>query len=98
MLELVKARDIENQDPLGIQYHVRDASKPIKELGQFDVVFAAWLLVYSKDKKMMKQFLVNVDNLLKEGGIFVTITADPDNDQSIGAEMIPYGITRCWMT
>ena len=28
------------------------------------------------------------------GGMFVTLTADPDHDQSIGAEMIPYGITR----
>ena len=71
-MKLYKARDIETKDS-GIQYHVRDASKPIEELGQFDVVFAAWLLVYSKDKNMLKQLLVNVHNWLKEGGTFVTI-------------------------
>ena len=91
---MVKARDIENKEPLGIQYHVGDASKPLEELGQFDVVFAAWLLVYSKDKNMLKQFLVNVHNWLKEGGTFVTINIDPDNVQNFGEEMIPYGLTR----
>ena len=91
-MKLDKARDIETKDPLGIQYHVGDASKPFEELGEFDVVFAAWLLVYSKDKNMLKQLLVNVHNWLKEGGTFVTISIDPDNDQNFGEEMNPYGI------
>ena len=89
-----KARYVENKDPLGIQYYVGDAMKPFKEFGQYDVVFSAWLLQYSKDKNMLKKFLVNIHSLVKEGGMFVTLTADPDHDQSIGAEMIPYGITR----
>ena len=86
---------METKDPLGIKYHVGDASKLLEELGEFDVVFAAWLVpMYSKDKNMMKQALVNVHNLLKEGRTFVTINIDPDNVQNFGEETIPYGLTR----
>ena len=64
----------------------------LEDLGQFDVVFAAWLLIYATDKNMLKQFLVNVHNYVKEGGIFVTITSEPDYGKKFGEEM--NGISR----
>jgi len=88
--QIQMARDRETKEPLGIQYHVGDASKPLdmlEDLGQFDVVFAAWLLIYATDKNMLKQFLVNVHNYVKEGGIFVTITSEPDYGKKFGEEM-----------
>merc|ERR1711892_251954 len=87
------AREIEKKEPLGIYYHLADASKPLdKDLGTFDVCFAGYLLHYATDKDMLRSFLENIYSLLRKGGIFVTLNQDPDEDQN-HPEMIPYGFT-----
>ena len=87
------AREIEKKEPLGIHYHVGDASKPLdKDLGTFDVCFAGYLLHYSTDKDMLRGFLENIHGLLRKGGIFVTLNQDPDKDQN-QPDIMPYGFT-----
>ena len=89
-----QAKEIEKKEPLGIQYHVGDASKPYDHLGEFDVVFAGYLLNYATDKDILKQMIVNIYKVLKKGGVFVAIIDDPDCEKPVGDEGIPYGFTR----
>jgi len=91
-----QAREFENKEPLGIQYHVGDVSEPFEAaVGEgFDVVYGAFFLHYSSDKEMLKNMIVNIHRVLKKGGIFVTTNDDPGDDKSTGVEGIPNGKTR----
>eukprot|EP00092_Neocalanus_flemingeri_P041549 GFUD01045249.1.p1 GENE.GFUD01045249.1~~GFUD01045249.1.p1 ORF type:complete len:247 (+),score=49.76 GFUD01045249.1:61-801(+) len=88
-----KALEAEKRKPLNIQYQVADASKLLEEdLGTFDVCFAGYLLHYARDREMLSGFLESIYNLLRDGGSFVTLNQNPDDDQS-HPEMIQYGFT-----
>ena len=96
IVAIEQAREFENKEPLGIQYHVGDVSKPFEAaVGEgFDVVYGAFFLHYSSDKEMLKNMIVNIHRVLKKGGIFVTTNDDPGDDKSTGVEGIPNGKTR----
>lgn len=57
--------------------------------GPFDVVFAAWLLNYAKDRDELISMFRNISTNLKDGGRFVSITVPPSSNpmESMNAEI-----------
>ncbi|MCY0946169.1 class I SAM-dependent methyltransferase [Streptomyces antarcticus] len=84
------AKEAEAEQPLGITYHVGDASD-LPTLGSFDVVSAVWLLNYATTKDELTAMLRGVHRNLAPGGRFVTVTVSPEFDPH-GPELDAYGI------
>lgn len=74
MVEL--ARKQEAQQPLGIEYVVGDARK-LPASDTFDLVVAAYLLNYSRDRHELEAMCDGVARALKPGGRFVTVNCNP---------------------
>ncbi|MES0885169.1 class I SAM-dependent methyltransferase [Roseibium sp. SCP14] len=74
MIEL--ARDQEAQAPTGIEYRVEDARSVVPSQ-EFDLVVAAWLLVYARDRTELARMCRGLASRLKPGGRFVTFTTNP---------------------
>jgi toxoflavin synthase len=68
-----------------IQYIVADCSAPLELNQKFDVVLAAFLLVYAQNEKMLYKFVKNAYASLKPGGRFIGI----DRNHARNAEHIP---------
>jgi SAM-dependent methyltransferase len=75
MIELARAQ--EETEPLGITYQVADARKPASA-PEFDVVAAAWLLVYAHNREELAEMCRSVASRLKPGGRFITVITNPD--------------------
>lgn len=73
------ARDIENEEPLGISYDVFDAAK-MPKLGDFDVVAPIWAFVHAKDAEEYFEMAANCANNLVPGGTMVALCSNPDID------------------
>ena len=74
MIELARAQ--EARHPLGIRYWVEDARTGATEPA-FDLVIAAWLLVYARTRTELTQMCRGVASRLRPGGRFVTIIGNP---------------------
>lgn len=74
MIEL--ARSQEAREPLGIEYRVEDA-RIVAEQSEFDVVVAAWLLVYAPNRAELAQLCRGLASRLRPGGRLVTLTINP---------------------
>lgn len=74
MIEL--AREQEARKPLGIQYLIEDARSIVPQQ-DFDIVVAAWLLVYAQDREELAQMCRGLACRVKSGGRFVTVTTNP---------------------
>jgi SAM-dependent methyltransferase len=86
------AQGIEDENPLGLRYVVRDAKR--LELGQkFDQICASYLLNYAKNKDELCQMVTSIGDHLKRGGVFTTINSNPDFRADKGS-MRHYGFTR----
>lgn len=86
------ARGQETQQPLGIEYHVGDARQV--NLGQFDLVVAAFLLNYARTREELLEMCRAVVRSLKPGGRFVTVNASPDFPASHNHTIKKYGFER----
>ncbi len=75
MIELARAQEEEN--PLGIEYRVGDARALVPQQ-DFDVAFAAWLIVYAHDRAELARMCRGLACWLRPGGRFVTIATNPD--------------------
>ncbi|WP_158839413.1 class I SAM-dependent methyltransferase [Saccharothrix deserti] len=84
------ARKTEDEQPLGITYHVGDAVD-LPTLGKFDLVSAVWLLNYATTKDELTAMLRGIHRNLVPGGRFVAVTVSPDFDPH-GPELDAYGI------
>jgi SAM-dependent methyltransferase len=58
----------------GIDFHVRDVRKPMKDLGQFDFIWIRFLLEYYRDGAF--EIIENVSANLKPGGCICLIDLD----------------------
>lgn len=74
MIEL--ARRQEAQHRLGIEYLVGDA-RELPHTGQFDVVVAAYLLNYARDRHELQAMCQGIARCLRPGGRFVTVNCNP---------------------
>ncbi|MEI7033735.1 class I SAM-dependent methyltransferase [Streptomyces pratensis] len=84
------ARKAEEEDPLGISYHVGDATD-LPRLGAFDLVSAVWLLNYATGKAELTSMLRGIHDNLVPGGRFVAVAVWPDFDP-FGPEWDAYGL------
>ncbi|MEU8544119.1 methyltransferase domain-containing protein [Streptomyces sp. NPDC048717] len=75
MVEL--ARKTEQEDRLGITYHVADAVA-LPKLGAFDLVSAVWLLNYATTKAELTAMLRGIHDNLVPGGKFVALAVWPE--------------------
>jgi ubiquinone/menaquinone biosynthesis C-methylase UbiE len=81
MIELAKKYD-NNNDISNIEYYVYDALE-LPVLGNYDVVFASYLLNYAKNKDELYIMCKNIYDNLKHGGKFVGINDSPmDNNNN----------------
>ncbi len=75
MIDIARRREREN--PLGIEYHVADASE-MRKFGEFDIVFAGFLLHYSSSVEQLHMMCKTVSaNLRSGGGRFVSFNESP---------------------
>lgn len=92
--EMIKeGRNIEKQQPLGIDYYVGDASN-IVNYGKFDIVTAQYLFCYANSKEILSKFCRNIYNNLKPGGRLLSTTCLLDEscklvDMSAGYKIVP---------
>jgi toxoflavin synthase len=85
------ARKHEEEQPLGIEYHVSDvADMPL--LGSFDIVTAIYLLHYAQSPEHMLRMCRSIHAHLKPGGCFVTYAFNPEFSAK-GPNSTRYGIT-----
>jgi SAM-dependent methyltransferase len=75
MIELAKAQ--EGAAPLGVEYRVEDA-RAIAGAQEFDLVVAAWLLVYARDRTELASMCRGLSSRLRPGGRLVTLIINPD--------------------
>src|SRR5262245_620510 len=87
------ARRIERVDPLGIEYHVGDATT--LDLGEtFDVVFAAYLFNYARSFDELLAMCRSVVRHLRPGGRLVAANSGPEQDPASWPKMRPYGFIK----
>jgi SAM-dependent methyltransferase len=84
------ARHLEEQERLGIAYHVLDATRA-DTLGRFDVVTATYLLHYSPSKQVLGEMCRALYGALGPGGRLVSICMSPDIELADRAYYHPYG-------
>ncbi|MDY6995762.1 MAG: class I SAM-dependent methyltransferase [Actinomycetota bacterium] len=75
MIEL--AREQEAHEPLGIDYAVADA-RTVVPRAHHDLVVAAYLLVYARDRAELAQMCRGLASRVTAGGRLVTLTTNPD--------------------
>ena len=88
MIEL--ARKQEAAHGLGIEYFVGDA-RNLGWDGQFDLVVAAYLLNYARDRDELGAMCAGIARCLKPGGRFVTVNCSPTLDFSAAPSYRKYG-------
>ncbi|WP_438022159.1 class I SAM-dependent methyltransferase [Sorangium sp. So ce233] len=71
------ARQLEAEQPLGIEYHVMDAVNA-RDLGAFDVVTATYLLHYAPSLAIVREMCASLHASLSPGGRLVSICMSPD--------------------
>ncbi len=74
MIDLARAQ--EARQPLGIEYRVEDAAAVVAH-ADFDLVVAAWLLVYARTQAELAQMCGGLTSRLRSGGRFVTVVNNP---------------------
>ncbi len=90
--EMVKAaRQQEEQQPLGIEYHLADVGK-LEQIGSFDLITAIYLLNYAQNPENLLSMFVSVRKNLEEEGRFVAVTTNPDFKMS-KSNPTKYGLT-----
>lgn len=88
MIDLARAQETRN--PLGIEYHVGDAhSLPFSEY--HDLVVAAYLLNYARNREELASMCRGVASCLKPGGRFVTVNTNPARDFTRSPSYRKYG-------
>jgi ubiquinone/menaquinone biosynthesis C-methylase UbiE len=91
MIELAKAA--EKKNPLGIEYHVGDASA-IACLGEFDLVLGSYILNYARSLAHLEDFCRVIHQNLKPDGRFVGMNDNPANDPGHYAGYRKYGFVK----
>lgn len=83
------ARAAEEQEPLGIDYLRHDVGT-LPRIGEFDGVFASYLLHYATDEAHLRGMCRGIAANLRPGGRLVTYQLNPDLSHRPGY-YLPYG-------
>ena len=90
MIELARAQ--EAQQPLGIEYHVRNVAE-LEPLGAFDIVTAVYLLVYAATEEELTNMCRAIAANLAPGGRFIAALTHPDVTEEHLAAAQTTGVT-----
>jgi len=74
MVELARAQEAQHR--LGIEYVVGDA-RALPDTRQFDLVMAAYLLNYARDRQALEAMYEGLARAVRPGGRFVTVNCCP---------------------
>jgi ubiquinone/menaquinone biosynthesis C-methylase UbiE len=88
MIELARAQEAEHG--LGIDYLVGDA-KDLRLPAEYDLVIAAYLLNYARDREELLAMCRGIARCLKPGGRFVTVNCNPALDFRVAPSYRKYG-------
>jgi ubiquinone/menaquinone biosynthesis C-methylase UbiE len=88
MIDLAREQEIVQR--LGIEYLVGDA-KALHVPETFDVVAAAYLLNYARDREELAAMCQGVAARTAPGGRFVSVNQNPDRDFTTAPSYRPYG-------
>ncbi|MCE9568296.1 MAG: class I SAM-dependent methyltransferase [Planctomycetes bacterium] len=77
MIELARKQEADHQ--LGIEYQIADALK-LSLPAEYDLVIAAYLLNYARDRAELRAMCDGIARSLKPGGRFVTVNTNPAID------------------
>ena len=87
------ARELERQQPLGIEYLCADVAQ-LPELGEFDLVTAAYLLHYAPNVAALEAMCQRIAACLPAGGRFVSINENPAQTFEQHAGYTQYGFNK----
>lgn len=90
MIELAQAQEAQN--PLGIEYHVRNVAE-LEQLGAFDIVTAVFLLVYAATEQELTAMCRAIASNLAPGGRCIAAITSPELAEKHLAAMRRIGIT-----
>lgn len=88
MIELARAQ--EEAHHLGVDYLVGDG-RNIPFEAEFDIAFAAYFLNYAHDAHELQEMCDAVSRVLKPGGRFITVNANPRLDWTPSVSFRTYG-------
>ena len=88
MIELARAQEREHR--LGIDYEVGDG-RDLRLPAQPDIVAAAYLLNYARDRAELGAMCASIARCLPPGGRFVTVNQNPALDFRAAPSFRPYG-------
>jgi len=91
MIRLAEER--EREDPLGVEYTCADA-RDLGDLGQFDIVVAAYLLHYAPNETDLERMCRNIARHLPAAGRFVTLNENPGQPVERYAGYEQYGFNK----
>jgi len=91
MIQLAEQQEREN--PQGIEYVCADVGE-LDDLGQFDIVVAAYLLHYAPNVDDLLRMCRNIRRHLPAGGRFVTLNENPDQPAERYAGYEQYGFNK----
>jgi SAM-dependent methyltransferase len=74
---IARARELEAQQPLGIEYHVRDVAD-LEQLGSFDLVVAVYLFVYAETEERLFAMCRAAYANLVPGGRCLAVILNPE--------------------
>jgi len=89
--EMIRLAREENKNTDRLSFEVYDILD-MPNLGLFDMVTAVWLLCYAKDKKLLTTMFSKIFDSLKENGVFIGYTSNPNFRMSI-SNFTKYGLT-----
>jgi ubiquinone/menaquinone biosynthesis C-methylase UbiE len=91
MIDLAKQQ--ERSDPLGVEY-VCAPVEAMPDLGNFDLVIAAYLLHYAESERHLLDMSGNIAGHLAADGRFVALNENPDQSVSEYAGYDQYGFNK----
>jgi len=87
------AEELERDDPLGLVYLCGDVAQ-MPDVGQFDLVTAAYLLHYAPNKEQLHRMCERIACQLKPGGRFTCINENPDQSAARYSGYTQYGFNK----
>jgi len=87
------AEEQERAAPQGIEYICADVCE-LGDLGQFDVVVAAYLLHYALNVNDLQRMCRNIQRHLPAGGRFITLNENPDQPAGCYTGYQQYGFNK----
>ena len=92
--EMIALADAEEErEPLGIDYRCSDVAT-LPDLGEFDLVTAAYLLHYAPDLQSLQTMCKRIARQLRSGGRLVCINENPEQTVADYAGYTQYGFNK----